>query len=817
MTFSYNWLKEYINTNIEPAEMAKILTAIGLEVESMETFQTVKGGLAGFVIGEVKTCEKHPDADKLSITTVDIGMSALLNIVCGAPNVGAGQKVVVATEGTTVYMGNESFKIKKSKLRGQFSEGMICAEDELGLGTAHDGIMVLDPSARVGMPAKLYFKIEDDVVFEIGLTPNRVDAASHYGVARDLYAFLRQEGNVELKLPSVDAFKTDNDNYHVDVVIENTNACPRYAGLTVSNIKVDPSPEWLKNRLLSLGMKPINNVVDITNFILHELGQPLHAFDADKIKGKKIVVKNVAEGTKFKTLDDVERSLSSEDLLICNTLEPMALAGVFGGIESGVTENTTTIFIESAYFNPVSVRKTAKRHGLNTDASFLFERGTDPNIPIYALKRAALLVKELAGGTISSEIVDVYPNPVKNFEFEVFFSHVDRLIGKKLGAANIVNILKSLQIGILEQTPEKIKVSVPPFRVDVQREADIIEDVLRIYGYNNIEISDKVNSTINIAKKPDPAKIINIISDYLVSNSFNEIMSNSLTKSVYYEKLETYKRENVVSIMNPLSTDLNGLRQTLLFGGLEAIAYNTNRKNKDLKLFEYGNCYSHRPAANISYPLKNYKEDQRLGIFITGQKWEANWAAKEEPTSFYFLKTYVENILSRLGISVESLGSTEKHSDIFDEALCYESNHSQLVEFGMVSRKLLKSFDIKADVYFAEFSWDNVFKLLKNHKITYTELPKFPEVRRDLALLLDKSIHYGQIKKIAHQTERKLLKKISLFDVYEGEKIGADKKSYAVSFILQDETKTLTDSQIDKIMTNLENAFTKELAAQIRK
>lgn len=811
MKISYNWLKEYIQTDLSVQKIAEILTDTGLEVEGVEEFESVKGGLEGLVIGRVTSCKKHPNADKLSVTTVDIGTGNELPIVCGAPNVAEGQKVFVATVGTTLFSGDESFMIKKAKMRGEPSEGMICAEDEIGLGTSHDGIMVLDDSARVGMPAREYFKIEKDTVFEIGLTPNRIDGASHIGTARDLAAFLKKE----LIKPSVDDFKVDNTNFHINIEVEDKNACPRYTGVTVTNVKVGPSPEWLQNRLKAIGLNPINNLVDISNFVLHETGQPLHFFDADKIEGNKLIIKTLAEGTPFVTLDEQERKLSSEDLMICNTKDAMCIAGVFGGIKSGVTENTKNIFIESAHFNPVYVRKTAKRHDLHTDASFRFERGSDPNITVYALKRAALLIKELAGGEISSEIVDVYPEPVQDYKVDLTFKNLKRLIGKDIAKDQVKSILASLDIKIIQEDDEKLSLEVPTYRVDVQREADVIEEVLRIYGYNNVEISEHVNSSLSYSQKPDKEQIQNTISDILSAHGFHEIMCNSLTKADYYTGLEKYSPDNLVKIFNPLSNDLNVMRQTLLFGGLESVMYNRNRRNPDLKLYEFGNCY-YLNKTDDENPLKKYDQEKHLALFLTGNKTDESWITRQDPTTFFMLKSYIENILTKLGIDINKIESSDHSSDILSEGLTYCYNTKELVNFGTLPKKILKSFDIDTPVYYAEFNWDNVVKQSAKNSIRFTEIPKYPEVRRDLALLLDKSVTFKQINDLATKSEKKLLKKVSLFDVFEGDQLGENKKSYAVSFILQDENKTLTDKQIDKIMNKFIQVFEKELNAQIR-
>ncbi len=815
MKISYNWLKTYIDTELHPDEIAKILINTGLEVENVEKFETVKGGLEGLVIGRVTSCKKHPNADKLTCTTVDIGAGVELPIVCGAPNVAEGQKVVVATEGTKLYFGDKEVVISKTKMRGEVSEGMICAEDEVGLGTSHAGIMVLDEKAIIGTPAKEYFNVESDTVFEIGITPNRIDGASHIGTARDVIAFLSQSQKINLLKPSVDQFKVDTNNLIIDIEIENPEACPRYTGITISNVKVNSSPQWLQNRLKAIGLKPINNLVDISNFVLHETGQPLHFFDADKIEGKKVIVKTLKEGTSFLTLDEQERKLSGEDLMICNANEGMCIAGVFGGIKSGVTENTTNVFIESAHFNSVYIRKTAKRHGLHTDASFRFERGSDPNITVYALKRAAMLIKEIAGGEISSEIIDVYPNKVKEYTVELTFKNLKRLIGKEIEKSTTKQILTSLDIKIVSEDQDKLVLEVPTYRVDVTREVDVIEEILRIYGYNNVEISEHVNSSLSYIQHPDKEKVQNIISDLLTNNGFSEIMCNSLTKADYYIESESYKTANLVNIINALSQDLNVMRQTLLFGGLETIEYNKNRRNKDLKLYEFGNVYKLKDSKNEN-PLKNYNEEFHLSMFLYGNKTDESWIVKEEPTSFYLLKSYVENNLERLGFDLNKGIINSINNDVFSEGLSYLFNEKSIVEFGILNKKLAKKFDIENAVYYADFNWSNVLKNIAKHHIRFAELPKYPEVRRDLALLLNKDIQFGKIKELAFSTERKLLKKVSLFDVYEGEKIGIDKKSYAISFVLQDETKTLTDKQIDKIIENLIRVFEKELGATLR-
>ncbi len=817
MNISYNWLKNYLNIDLAPEKVSEILTDIGLEVGGIEEIQSIKGGLEGLVIGEVLSCEKHPNADKLSKTTVNIGEAEPLPVVCGAPNVEAGQKVVVATVGTVLYSGDESFTIKKSKIRGEVSIGMICAEDEIGIGSSHDGIMVLPDDVKVGTLAKDYFNVENDTAIEIDLTPNRADSASHFGVARDLAAYLKQhQDTVNLTIPSVDEFKVDNNDLHVEVSVENTEACPRYCGVCISGITVADSPEWLQNRLKSIGLSPINNIVDITNFVLHELGQPLHAFDGDMIKGNKVIVKTLADGTEFETLDEEKRELSENDLMICNAEDGMCIAGVFGGSKSGVSNSTTKVFLESAYFNPVWVRKTAKRHTLSTDASFRFERGIDPNITVHALKRAALLIKEIAGGTISSEITDIYPEPIQAFEVDITYRNIERLIGKDLGIDRIKSIVTALEMEIINETEEGLKLSVPPYRVDVTREADVIEDILRIYGYNNVEMPSKVQSTIVYSQNPDDHKVKTRIANQLMSIGFNEIMCNSLTKAEYYEGLEVYPRNKVVELANPLSNDLNGMRQTLLFGGLESIQHNHNRRNSDLKFFEFGNVYSIEPGAEKT-DLGSYSESQRLSLFLTGNKSQVNWNTPEQAVSFFDLKNQVENILIRLGLSFSDFKEEETQSDLFGEGLVYLSGDKTAVEFGSVNGKFLKAFSIDTPVYFAEINWDVLLKKTAKKSITYKEIGKFPEVKRDLALLLNKDVKFAQVKQIAQKTEKKLLKNVTLFDVFEGDKIGADKKSYAVSFILQDETKTLNDKVIDKIMKKLMATYERDLGAEIRK
>ena len=819
MKISYRWLQDYINTSLLPEKIAEILTSIGLEVESLDEYCPIKGGLEGFIVGEVLTCHKHPDADKLSVTTVNVGTSEPLGIVCGAPNVAAGQKVVVAPIGTFIHLG-EGFKIKKSKIRGVESSGMICAEDELGLGDSHEGIMALDASAVPGTSAKEYFKIETDFIFEIGLTPNRIDAASHIGVARDLAAYLAAntddfDKSSNFKMPSTDNFAVDNNSLPIEVIVENIEACPRYAGLTISGVTVRPSPDWLQNRLRSIGLTPINNVVDATNFVLHEMSQPLHAFDADKIAGNKVIVKTLPAGTPFVTLDGVERKLDAEDLMICNADAGMCIGGVFGGQESGITERTTGIFLESAYFNPAYIRRTSKRHGLNTDASFRFERGIDPNITVYALKRAAMLIKEVAGGQISSDVIDVYPNPAKPFKIELNYRYVSRFAGQEFDPKIIKQILEALDIEIESHTSLDMTVNVPPYRVDVQRPSDLMEEILRIYGYNNVDFSDESHMTLTQSQKPDREKTVNSISDMLSSCGFNEIISNSLTKTSYYQHFEMFPSDRCVNIINALSQDLGCMRQTLLFGGLEAVVYNTNRKNPNLKLYEFGNCY-YTEAPHEGQALKGYTENQHLALFMTGSKATSNWNTSEQPFSFFSLKAYSENILQRLGISPASLKITEIQNDIFAEGLSYSSDETLLVEMGAVHPNVLKLFDIKTQVYYANFRWDVVMQMLTRSEIRFSELPRFPEVRRDLSLLVNKNVRFAEICASAQKTERKLLKNISLFDVYEGDRIESGKKSYAVNFILQDMEQTLTEAQINKTMKRITEALEKETGAQVR-
>jgi phenylalanyl-tRNA synthetase beta chain len=799
MKISYNWLKQFIDTDKTPEQLSQILTGIGLEVESLDKVQPIPGGLEGLVIGHVKESKDHPNSDHLHLTKVDVGTGTDLQIVCGAANVAAGQKVVVAIVGATVHpLEGDHFKINKSKIRGEVSEGMICAEDEISLGTSHDGIMVLDPAAVPGMLAKDYFKINDDYLFEIGLTPNRADAASHLGTARDIAAFVK----THINKPDVSGFKADNTNRKIEVVVENDIACPRYSSLTISGIEVKDSPKWLKEKLGVIGIRSINNVVDVTNYVLHGLGQPLHAFDADAIKGNKVIVKTCPEGTIFKTLDDVDRKLSADDLMICNAEEPMCIAGVFGGIGSGVKSNTTNIFLESAYFNSVWVRKTSKRHGLKTDASFRFERGTDPDITVFALKYAALLIKEVAGGTISSEISDIYPNPVAPFEVDVTYKNIDRLIGKAIAHEEIKSIIKALDIQIVNESAEGLSLKVPPYRVDVTRDVDVIEEILRIYGYNNIEIPTQIRASLNNSIRPEKDDVQNIISDLLSSNGFNEILSNSLTKSAYSTDLE-----HAVKILNPLSSDLDVMRQTLLYSGLEAIAYNQNRRSADLKFYEFGKVYSVKEG--------KYIETQRFSIFLTGADKAEQWNQKPQQFSFYMLKAIVDGLLQKLNIT--DITTEDATCSKMAFGLQYMRNGKQLVKFGLVSTESLKKVDLDKDVFYADFDFDMILNSVRKNKIIYQEVSKFPAVRRDLSLLVDKTVTFGTLKQVAQKTERKLLKDVNVFDVYQGDKLPAGKKSYALSFTLQDEEKTLTDKAIDAIMQKLIYNFGKEAGAEIRK
>lgn len=806
MKISYNWLKQFIKTDWTSEQTSELLTDLGLEVEVVEKYQSIKGGLEGVVVGHVLTREKHPDADRLNITTVNIGLEAPVQIVCGAANVAAGQKVPVATIGTVLYdKEGVEFTIKKGKIRGQESHGMICAEDELGLGTNHDGIMVLDENLVPGTKASEVFQIADDEVFEIGLTPNRADAMSHYGTARDLRAGMLQRGvNVELITPSVSNFRVDMRTLKIDVNVEEPALAPRYCGVTISGITVHESPKWLQDRLKAIGLTPKNNIVDVTNYVLHELGQPLHAFDAAKITGK-VIVKTLPEGTKFTTLDDVERTLHAEDLMICDEKGPLCIAGVFGGKKSGVTDGTTSIFLESAYFDAVSVRKTAKRHQLNTDASFRFERGIDPTITEYALKRAAILIQEVAGGKITSDVVEVYPKKVEDFSVLLNFSHVSKIIGQEIPKDTIKKILVSLDIKVNSVSDTGLGLTIPAYRVDVQREIDVIEEILRVYGYNNIEFSKKFNATVANSPRTEDYKVQNVIASQLNSQGFHEMMANSLTTAAYAKLSTVLKEEHNVTMLNPLSSDLATMRQSLLFSALEAISYNINRRNSDLKLFEFGKSYH-------KY-LNGYEEHKHLTLSISGNRNKESWTTPQKGTDFFLLKGYVKAILARLGI--EKISNAPVQSDVFSEgtSICY--NNDTLVEMGVVKKSILKHFGIKQDVYYADFNWDLILKIITG-KIKYTEIPKYPEVRRDLALLIDEKTTYESVFNLARQTEKALLKDINLFDVYQGDKLPTGKKSYALSFTIQDNTKTLTEAQIDKIMSKLQQTFETELGATLR-
>jgi phenylalanyl-tRNA synthetase beta chain len=808
MKISYNWLKQFINIDWDAEKTGELLTDLGLEIEGIDTYESIKGGLKGIVIGEVLTCVQHPNADRLKVTTVDIGADAPVQIVCGAPNVATGQKVPVATIGTTLYTTEgEAWKIKKGKIRGEESHGMICAEDELGLGESHDGIMILDTKLKVGTFASKVFEIENDEIFEIGLTPNRADAMSHHGVARDLKAgLLQKEIQSELITPSVSSFHVDARSLKIDVDVQDKENAPRYCGVTITGLKVDESPSWLQHRLKSIGLSPINNIVDITNYVLHELGQPLHAFDANKITGNKIEVKTCNAGTKFTTLDDVERVLHEDDLMICDAEKPMCIAGVFGGINSGVTEGTTSIFLESAYFKPVSVRKTAKRHGLNTDASFRFERGIDPNITEYALKRAALMIVKIAGGEISSDISDTYVNKINDFEVRLSFDNAKKLIGEEIPRETIKSILTSLEIKVNNVTETGLGLTIPAYRNDVQREADIIEEILRVYGYNNVGTTEKLIASISNSNRFEDYKLQNIIGNQLASQGFYEIMANSLTTPKYMELTEQLNADYNVEMLNPLSNDLSVMRQSLLFSGLEAVCYNINRRRCDLKLFEFGKTYH-------QYPDKR-EEDKHLSLFVTGNISEERWNTSATPSNFFYLKGTLETILQRLGLN--RLKSSPIKSDVFSEGMSFSLGKKNIVDFGLVKKSVLKHFGISQNVLFADFNWDNVLEMAKHNSIKFKPIPKYPEVRRDFALLVDNTVSFDDIYTIAKQTEKQLLKNVNLFDVYEGENLPESKKSYAVSFILQDEHKTLTDKQIDKIMSKLQSNFESKLTAELR-
>ena len=820
MNISYNWLKEYLDFDLQPEEVAAALTSIGLETGGVEEVQTIKGGLEGLVIGEVLTCVEHPNSDHLHITTVNVGGEAPLQIVCGAPNVAAGQKVVVAVNGTKLYDGDNCFTIKRSKIRGVESNGMICAEDEIGIGTDHSGIIVLPAEAVVGTPAKEYYNVKSDFVLEVDITPNRVDATSHYGVARDLAAYLKQAGKpAQLKAPSVEAFQIDDPSAGISVEVQNTEACLRYSGVTIQGVTVKESPEWMQNRLRAIGLRPINNVVDVTNFILHELGQPLHSFDAGKIKGNHVIVKTEPAGTKFVTLDGVERTLTDRDLMICNTEEPMCIGGVFGGLDSGVTEQTTDVFLESACFHPTWIRKTARRFGLNTDASFRFERGLDPNQTIYVLKRAALLIQELAGGRITGEIQDVYPKVYEPYRVSVTYQKINSLIGKEIPVETVKSIVESLEMKIVAEDEAGLTLDVPMYRIDVQRDVDVIEDILRIYGYNNVEFSEHVKSNLSYKTPTDRSwELQNLISEQLCGCGFNEILNNSLTRSAYYNELSTYPVSHCVMLMNPLSADLNCMRQTLLFGGLESAEHNMKRKNGNIRFYEFGNCYDYNiDNKREGETLGEFSEEYRLGIWLAGNRVENSWAHPNEKTSVYELKAYVENILVRLGVERRKVIFGHLSNDLYSAGLTITTGAGrQLGTLGIVQKKICKALDIDTEVYYAELSWTQLMKEIKKSKVSFSELSKFPAVKRDLALLLDKGVQFAEIVKIARESERKLLKDVELFDVYEGKNLPAGKKSYAVSFYLQDETKTLNDKQIEAIMKKIQSGLEQKLGAQLR-
>ena len=823
MNISYKWLKRYINLQDDAETVAKILTSIGLEVETVETVETIKGGLKGLVVGEVLTCEPHPNSDHLHITKVNIGEGEPLPIVCGAPNVAAGQKVIVATVGTVLYDGDESFTIKKGKLRGEDSWGMICAEDEIGVGTDHAGIIVLPADTPVGMPAAEFYHVENDAVIEVDITPNRSDACSHFGVARDLYAYYKAHGqNITLTKPSVEAFKVNNNELPIQVTVDAPEAAPRYTGVSIKGVEVKESPEWLKNSLLAIGLRPINNVVDVTNFVLHEMGQALHAFDADEIKGNTIHVRYAKAGEKFVTLDGVEREMNERDLMIANTEEAMCIAGVFGGLKSGVTEKTKNVFLESAYFDPVTIRKTSRRHQLQTDASFRYERGCDPNNTLYVLQRAALLIQELAGGEIAMNIVDTVNGDFKPWDVTIDINRVNSLIGKAIGEDTIETILRALEINIVAKLGDSWQLEVPRYRVDVQRECDVVEDILRIYGYDNVEFPEKLNTSLAYGVKPDPEKLRRRIAEQLTAQGFNEILNNSLTKVSYYEPLTQLTLDTCVKIMNPLSQDLGVMRQTLLFGGLESIARNANRKNADLKFYEFGNCYHYKanPAAREHNPensLVEYSEEPHMALWITGNKAAQTWVRKEEKTTFYQLRAYVNNILVRLGVDLSKTTVERLENELFSDGLVLKAANGKALGFiGIVARKQLKAFDIEQEVFYADFDWNQLLKQNKQYKAVINDLPKYPEVKRDFALLVDKTVEFADLARAAFATEKKLLKNVYLFDVYEGKNLEAGKKSYALSFILQDAENTLKDTQIENIMNRMKATFEEKFHATLR-
>ena len=820
MNISYKWLKEYVDFDLTPQEVCDALTSEGLEVDALEEVQSIRGGLKGLYVGKVLTCEMHPNSDHLHVTTVDLGKGEPQQIVCGAPNVAAGQKVIVADLGCVLYDGDKEFQIKKSKLRGVESLGMICAEDEIGVGTSHDGIIVLPEDAPIGQPAAEYYNLESDWLIEVDITANRADALSHWGVARDLYAWLVQNGyKTSLHRPSDEAFAVDNHDLPIDVVIENTEACKRYACVSVTDCEVKESPDWLKNKLNAIGLRPINNIVDITNYVMMAYGQPLHCFDADMVTGHKIVVKTMPEGTPFVTLDGEEHKLSDRDLAICNAEEPMCIAGVFGGKGSGTYETTRNVVLESAYFHPTWIRKSARRHGLSTDSSFRFERGIDPNGTIYALKQAALLCKELAGGKVSMEIKDIYPEPLPNFNVDLKYDYVHQLIGKEIPHDTIKSIVTSLEMVIKAENAEGLQLEVPAYRVDVQRPCDVVEDILRVYGYNNVEMPEQLKSSLVIKGEEDQKhKLENLVGEQLVGAGFNEILNNSLTKAAYYEDLNCYPKDRLVSIVNPLSSDLNVMRQSILFGGLESIAHNANRKNPNLKFFEFGNTYQHfNEKADAENPMKAYSEESHLGLWVTGKRVEGSWAHPDELSSFYELKAYVINVLNRIGLPMGAVVFKESENNIFSKGITVENRGGKvLVEMGVVARNLQKKFDIDNEVYFADLYWNQLTKAVRKQKVGFKEISKYPAVSRDLALLLDKSVEFASVEQIAYNAERKLLKKVELFDVYEGKNLPEGKKSYAVNFILQDEQKTLNDKAIDAVMQKIIQNLKKQLNAELR-
>ena len=835
MNISYKWLREYVDTDLTPQQVADALTSAGLEVDGVEEVQSIRGGLQGLVVAEVLSCEPHPNSDHMHVCMVNIGTGEPQQIVCGAPNVAAGQKVICATLGTKLYDGDKEFVIKRSKLRGIESNGMICAEDEIGVGTSHDGIIVLPEDTKAGTPAAEYYGLESDYVIEVDITANRADACSHYGVARDLYAWLVQNGyKTSLHRPGCEAFSVDNHDLEIPVQVENAEACPRYAAVTITGCEVKESPKWLQDHLTAIGLRPINNIVDITNYIMMAYGQPLHCFDADMIKGGKVIVKTMPEGTPFETLDGMERKLSDHDLMICNTEEPMCIGGVYGGRGSGTYATTRNVLLESAYFNPTWIRKSSRRHGLQTDASFRFERGIDPHGQIYALKQAAILCRELAGGKVSMDIVDVYPQPIDDFKVSLPYHYVDNLIGKQLGRDTIKSIVTSLEMNIDEETADGLKLTVPAYRVDVQRPCDVVEDILRIYGYNNVEIPSSINSALSIKGEPDKShKLQNLVSEQLVGAGYNEILNNSLQRGAYYDDLQAYPSKRLVRLLNPLSQDLNVLRQTLLFGGLESISRNENRRRGDEQFFEFGNCYyfdeekksdiiipgvsSSRDPEVIKHVLDAYSEDYHLGLWVTGKRVNGSWAHPDEDQTFFTLKANVMNILKRVGVPFGMLVFGEGTNDIFSKSIAVtDRNGKMIVQMGVVAKRLQMAFDIPTEVYYADIAWQQVMRLIRKQKVSYSELPKFPAVSRDLALLVDKNVEFAGIEAVAYQSERKLLKEVTLFDVYEGKNLPAGKKSYAVNFILQDETKTLNDKAIDAIMQKLIQNLTKQLGAELR-